>query len=649
MGQSHSYQSLRIQNSLKHKHTHRLSDGDRPHGSSKTFCILFDSEQVNIQVLDDNLTCGWLLSEVIRLYKGDKQIIGLQTVNNIDILDYWLSDYERPLQPFKDNETFVPIYEQEISNEISTAHFLPIRTIGKGGFSRVIEARKLDSGIIYAIKIMSKSFVINEEKVVQILTERSIMGKVKHPFIVDLHWAFQTGRELFLVMDFCPGGELFFHLHNLGRFTEKQAKFYFAEILLGLEYLHNVNVIYRDLKPENILLDMDGHIKLIDFGLSKESVSNRGRSYSFCGSPEYMSPEMLKGTGHGREVDFYSLGALLFEMLTGLPPFYDSNRSKMYMRILQEELNLPNFISEEARDLLSRLLEKDPELRIGSTIGAEAIKAHPWCQKINWKKIENKQILPPFRPNLRYPNFDPEYMAIPIDLNEFFENSPNLPNDPFEEFDFSGTENEQKLSLFPKNAVQADISAISTQASKSTGFISRNISLTTVSAIAEEEDDVNTTHIKEFQPASSPRALLDQAKRRRDTEVSEKKFTFSLKDLKNPPKKRALNLAIFPKNSKPARIINDRQNTEILVKSPKPYLTFDKEINQLAESASPSVRIAKKQKRHTFKPEIMKKAPKSQEILQANKISDVLNEIEKKLKAKPAKKRIIKTKNNVII
>ncbi|CAG9312446.1 unnamed protein product [Blepharisma stoltei] len=647
MGQPQSHQTLQHQNASKHKHSHRLSDGARPLGSSKTFSILFDSGQVQIKVLDDHLTCGWLLSEVIRLHKGDKQIIGLQTINNIDILDHWLNDFERPLQPFKDNETFLPVYEKQILKEISTAHFLPIRTIGKGGFSKVIEARKLDSGIIYAIKIMNKSFVINEEKVMQIITERNIMEKVKHPFIVNLHWAFQTGKELFLVMDFCPGGELFFHLHNLGRFTEKQAKFYFAEILLGLEYLHNMNVVYRDLKPENILLDMDGHVKLTDFGLSKEGVTNRSRSYSFCGSPEYMSPEMLRGIGHGKEVDFYSLGALLFEMLTGLPPFYDSNRSKMYMRILQEELALPNFISADARDLISRLLEKDPEMRIGSKIGADAIKAHAWCSKINWKKLENKQILPPFRPNLRYSNFDPEYMAMPIDLNDFFEDSEILPNDLFEEFNFCGNSKE-RASCFHKIGIPTDISALSTQTSKSIGILSRNASMSKISIIAEEDDatDANTTHIKEFEPASSPKALLDQAKQRRDTEISDKKFTFSLKDLKNAPKRKSLNLAIFPANSKPARIINDRQNTEIphTIASPKPFMTFDQGMNKLVDSASPSIRPAKKQKKQVYKPGTAKKQSRNEEIFKVNRVPEFFNEVNKK---PGTTKRPIKSNGNV--
>mmetsp|Transcript_16991 Transcript_16991/g.16860 ORF Transcript_16991/g.16860 Transcript_16991/m.16860 type:complete len:178 (-) Transcript_16991:475-1008(-) len=177
---------------------------------------------------------------------------------------------------------------------------------------------------------MSKDFVLNQDKVTQVLAERNIMINSHHPFIIELHWAFQTPSELNLVIDFCPGGELFYHLHRLGRFTENQAKFYFGEILLGLEYLHGRDIVYRDLKPENVLLDIDGHIKITDFGLSKENIRNRERTYSYCGSPEYMCPEMLQKAGHGRGVDFYSLGSLLYEMLTGLPPFYDPDKQKMH-------------------------------------------------------------------------------------------------------------------------------------------------------------------------------------------------------------------------------------------------------------------------------------------------------------------------------
>ncbi len=166
------------------------------------------------------------------------------------------------------------------------------------------------------------------------MTERRILESLSHPFLIKMHWAFQSEEYLHLVLDFCPGGELFFHLSRFGKFPENVARFYFAEILLGLEYLHSRNIFYRDLKPENILIDLDGHIKITDFGLSKDNFSQRDRSSSFCGSPEYMSPEMLTNKKHDRNVDFYSLGALLYEMLTGLPPFYSSDRDLMYSHIV---------------------------------------------------------------------------------------------------------------------------------------------------------------------------------------------------------------------------------------------------------------------------------------------------------------------------
>ena len=217
------------------------------------------------------------------------------------------------------------------------------------------------------------------------------------------------------MMDFCPGGELFFHLHHLGRLTEDQARFYIAEIVLGLQCLHDNNIIYRDLKPENVLLDLDGHVRLTDFGLCKEDITEDAASHSFCGSPEYMSPEMLRGNGHGRTVDYYSLGAVLYQMLVGSPPFYDKNRVKMFKAIQQEQPKLPHYLSKESRSLILALLEKEAEQRLGAIAGCEEIKSHPWLHPINWDLLLRKRIDPPFFPNLRLSNFDPEYTSAPCE------------------------------------------------------------------------------------------------------------------------------------------------------------------------------------------------------------------------------------------
>ena len=236
--------------------------------------------------------------------------------------------------------------------------------------------RDKSNGILYAMKVLRKDYIIKKNQVEHTKTERSVLGRaVHHPYIVGLNMAFQTSDKLFLVLDYCPGGELFFHLGKVGRFPEERARFYAAQITLALEYVHQMDVIYRcagvfvrcvfvchsyfcilfvvylrDLKPENVLLDAVGNVRLTDFGLSKEGVSDHSTgANSFCGTPEYIAPEVLRREGHGRAVDWWSLGALLYEMITGLPPFYSRNRETMFEKIMKAELSFPEQISEVRR------------------------------------------------------------------------------------------------------------------------------------------------------------------------------------------------------------------------------------------------------------------------------------------------------------
>ena len=389
---------------------------------SRNLIVCSSSCSFHLSIPDDTLTCGWLLSECIRLYAEHdsslaQKIVALSS-NKSEGLDCWLLLYERTLLPFKNNDKIFPIFAESVTSNITLQHFTPIKVIGKGGFSYVTAVRKKDSGALYAIKTMDKEFVLGENKAEQIMIEKEILSKIKHPFIVSMHWAFQSKTRLHLALELCPGGELFYHLHNLGRFTEDQAKFYFAEVVLALEYLHGLNIIYRDLKPENVLLDIDGHIRITDFGLSKMNIGLRDKSYSICGSPEYMAPEMLLNGEHGATVDFYTLGALLFEMLTGLPPHYDRNRSKMNWKILNEELEVPSYISKSAQEILLGLLDKNPERRLGAN-GVQEIKSHAFCSKINWNSFLNKQVKPPLRPHIRSSNFDPEYKQLKVDEDYF--------------------------------------------------------------------------------------------------------------------------------------------------------------------------------------------------------------------------------------
>jgi len=203
-----------------------------------------------------------------------------------------------------------------------------------------------------------------------------------------------------MVLDYFTGGELFHHLKNTGRFSEERARFYAAEIISALEELHKHTIVYRDLKPENVLLDEDGNIRLTDFGLSKESVSSNVLTHTFCGTPEYLAPEVIHGTGYNQAVDWWSLGTLLYEMLTGLPPFYNENLHVMYEKIIRAKLTFPGYLSENAKSFLSRLLERNPKERLGGgDTDAEEVKKHPFFDGIDWVKLRKKELTPPFKPH----------------------------------------------------------------------------------------------------------------------------------------------------------------------------------------------------------------------------------------------------------
>mmetsp|Transcript_27644 Transcript_27644/g.49905 ORF Transcript_27644/g.49905 Transcript_27644/m.49905 type:complete len:586 (-) Transcript_27644:889-2646(-) len=445
---------------------HRATNSDsriitaRKFNLVKIITVRMEHNTLTVEVPDEQMTCGWLFSEVIRKCNNSEAIVALKTCADNEIVDYYLTQYDRQLIHIKDREEITVVMRQDMPAVLCKEQYDPIKVIGKGGFSRVLLVRRKDSGQLYAMKVIKKHFIAKAKKILQIATERRVMGFLRHPFIVELNWAFQSSDELCLVMEFCPGGELFFHLHNIGRFTEDQAKFYFAEVLLALEHLHSLDIIYRDLKPENILLDIDGHIRLADFGLAKDRMQEGAMTYSFCGSPEYMSPEMLEKRGHGRAVDYYSLGALLYEMITGLPPFYSSSRSKMYKQIAQQPLKLPPFISSKAQSILEALLCKNPSERLGSRFGIEEIKAHPWCANIKWDKVLSRKILPPFRPNFKHSNFDPQYLEMSLD-------DPSTEAEPgpyFEEYNFDKHEVEKSYKVTE-----------STKSSTAINFWSRNM------------------------------------------------------------------------------------------------------------------------------------------------------------------------------
>ncbi|XP_010144460.1 PREDICTED: ribosomal protein S6 kinase alpha-3 [Buceros rhinoceros silvestris] len=246
--------------------------------------------------------------------------------------------------------------------------------------------------------------------------ERDILVEVNHPFIVKLHYAFQTEGKLYLILDFLRGGDLFTRLSKEVMFTEDDVKFYLAELALALDHLHSLGIIYRDLKPENILLDEEGHIKLTDFGLSKESIDHEKKAYSFCGTVEYMAPEVVNRRGHTQSADWWSFGVLMFEMLTGTLPFQGKDRKETMTMILKAKLGMPQFLSPEAQSLLRMLFKRNPANRLGAgPDGVEEIKRHAFFSKIDWNKLYRREIHPPFKPATGRPEdtfyFDPEFTA----------------------------------------------------------------------------------------------------------------------------------------------------------------------------------------------------------------------------------------------
>lgn len=298
--------------------------------------------------------------------------------------------------------------------------FKIIKVVGKGSFGKVFLVREIKTNEMFAMKVLRKDNIIKRNQVEHTRTERSVLGYVNHPFIVGLRMAFQSKEKLYFVLDYCAGGELFFHLSKVGKFNEQRAAFYAAEIVLALEYIHQLDIVYRDLKPENVLLDARGHVRLTDFGLSKEGITNSSSgANSFCGTPEYLAPEILNRQGHGRAVDWWSLGALLYEMLTGLPPFYCRDREKLFEKIRKGHLDYPRTLSSRSQHLLKGLLTKDPRRRLGSDADdAQPIKAHAFFAGTDWEKLASGEISPPWDPqinnSLDTSQFDDEFTSMPI-------------------------------------------------------------------------------------------------------------------------------------------------------------------------------------------------------------------------------------------
>ncbi|XP_072769926.1 ribosomal protein S6 kinase alpha-4 isoform X2 [Nerophis lumbriciformis] len=298
------------------------------------------------------------------------------------------------------------------TEKVGMENFELLKVLGTGAYGKVFLVRKNsghDAGQLYAMKVLKKAAIVQKAKTTEhTRTERQVLEHIRQsPFLVTLHYAFQTQSKLHLILDYVSGGEMFTHLYQRDHFSEEAVRLYSAEIILALEHLHKLGIVYRDIKLENILLDSDGHVVLTDFGLSKEFLQEEERTYSFCGTIEYMAPEIIRGkTGHGKSVDWWSLGILMFELLTGASPFTlegeRNSQSEVSKRILRCDPPFPSMIGPTAQDLLKRLLVKDPHKRLGSgPRGAADIKAHTFFKGLNWEDLAQKKISSPFKPEVK--------------------------------------------------------------------------------------------------------------------------------------------------------------------------------------------------------------------------------------------------------
>ncbi|KAL9598373.1 MAG: hypothetical protein Q9219_004535 [cf. Caloplaca sp. 3 TL-2023] len=316
-----------------------------------------------------------------------------------------------------------PLILDHLDRKMTASDFEPLRCLGKGTYGTVHLVKQARTGRLFAQKQFRKaSLTVKQQLVEQTKTERAILESInRHPYVVKLFYAFQDQEKLYLILEYAQGGELFTRMMTEGMFPEDTAAFYMAEMILALDHLHgSVSVVYRDLKPENCLLDADGHLLLTDFGLSKVAVDGDFRCRSMTGTLEYMAPEVVQQQSYGPEVDWWSFAILGFEMLVGHSPFYANNDAKIQEKIVKSKLVLPFFMSADAKDLLTRLLRKKPKERLGARMpkDLQLIKSHRFFRKIDWKKLSNRQVEPPFKPVITDPelaeNFSAEFTEIAV-------------------------------------------------------------------------------------------------------------------------------------------------------------------------------------------------------------------------------------------
>jgi len=293
-----------------------------------------------------------------------------------------------------------------------------LKVLGKGSFGKVMLSEHKETKVIYAIKVLKKDILVEDDDVECAIAEKNVLAQAYlHPYLTKMQGCFQSKDRLYYVMEFVQGGDLLFQIQQARRFKEDRAQFYCAEITSGLLFMHKRKIVYRDLKLDNVMLDSEGHIKIADFGMCKEECSDENPATTFCGTPDYIAPEIIREVPYGFPVDWWALGVLTYEMLAGQPPFDAATEDELFPAILENTVLFPVWISKQAVSYVKGLLTKDPAKRLGSGASGEAdMKAHPFFNGINWDKIDSRDADPPFKPakgKNAVANFDADFTSEP--------------------------------------------------------------------------------------------------------------------------------------------------------------------------------------------------------------------------------------------
>uniref|UniRef100_A0A668AD43 Protein kinase C n=1 Tax=Myripristis murdjan TaxID=586833 RepID=A0A668AD43_9TELE len=338
---------------------------------------------------------------------------------------------------------------QQQARRLGISNFTFLQVLGKGSFGKVMLARLNGKDQVFAVKVLKKDIILQDDDVECTMTEKRVLSLARcHPYLTQLYCCFQTPDRLFFVMEFVNGGDLMFHIQKSRKFEEARARFYTAEITSALMFLHSKGIIYRDLKLDNVLLDKDGHCKLADFGMCKEGMFDGVATGTFCGTPDYIAPEILQEMLYGSSVDWWALGVLLYEMLSGHAPFEAENEDDLFESILNEEIVYASWLSTEAVNILKAFLTKNPARRLGcvaSEGGESAVTSHAFFSGIDWDKLNRRELEPPFKPRIKTAedvnNFDPDFTQeeptlTPIDDPLI----PSINQDEFLNFSFTSPE-----------------------------------------------------------------------------------------------------------------------------------------------------------------------------------------------------------------